>query len=87
MEPHDRIERCIFQWEKWLLKLCGHNFIGEPYKPNLITFFVYGLLTSAVVNAIYTIVYYDISAKLFCLTLLLMMIQVNIYFICCENSN
>lgn len=76
MEPHARVEQCFFKWERLLLKLCGFNFIGEPFKPKLLTYFVCGLVFAAISCSVYTIICYEMSAKLFCVLALLMMIQV-----------
>lgn len=78
MEPHARVERCLFKWERLLLKLCGFNFIGEPFSPNFLTYFVYGLDFTITLSCIYTIAVYEMSAKLFCVVILVMIIQVNI---------
>lgn len=83
MEPRERIERCLFQWERILLKFCGHNFIGEPFKPNIITYTVYALISSCIVCEIYSIAFYDKSAKLFCTILFLLILQVNKIFLHC----
>lgn len=80
MEPNARVERCLFQWERTLLKFCGHNFIGEPFKPNLITYFLYCLIIITILSCAYTIAYYDMTEKLFSVMALLIIIQVNFYF-------
>lgn len=76
MEPHTRVARCFFQWERISMELCGHGFIAKPFKPDVITYFVYGLVTVAIFGCVYTILFYDMSAKMFCGLLLLMMFQV-----------
>lgn len=90
MEPHARIARCFFQWERIAVEWCGFNFIAEKFKPSILTYFVYTLVIIAIFGCVYTIAYYDISSKVFCVLLLLMMIQVNIqndfYFTCNSHS-
>lgn len=58
------------------MKLCGFDFIGAPFKPNVILYLVFGLVFIAIFGCVYTIAYYEMSAKVFCVLLLLMMIQV-----------
>lgn len=76
MEPHERISRCIFQWEKILLKLCGHNFIDEPLKPNIITYIVYTVVCTGISCEIYSIIFYDMITKVVCATEILLALQV-----------
>lgn len=87
MEPHARVARCFFQWERISMELCGHGFIRKPFKPNFITYFVYSLVVIAIFGSVYTIIFYDMSSKLFCALLLLMMFQVRFEMIWfCSSS-
>lgn len=69
------------------MELCGHGFIAEPFKPNIITYFVYGLVTAAMIECVYTITFYDMSAKLFCALILLMMFQARFEIIFIFHTN
>lgn len=76
MEPNSRIERCFFQWERIALQLIGHNFIGEPFQPNPITYWTYGVMGASIVSQIYTIAAYEMSYKIFAIISHLLTLQV-----------
>lgn len=76
MEPHARVERCLFRWERIALTAIGHNFIGEPFRPNLITYWTYGVMAASVVSQIYTFAMYELSYKIFAIISHLLTLQV-----------
>lgn len=78
MDPHLRFNRCIFRWVPQMLKLCGHNFITEPFRIKVSTAFLYGIACIGIYAQIYTIMTRDISSKLFCTVSILLTIQVKL---------
>lgn len=76
MEPHARVSRSFNQRLKILLKMCGHDFIGVPFKPNSVTYFLYAILYANLLCAAYTFAYYGISAKFFCVLVFMIVTQV-----------
>lgn len=78
MEPHARITRCFFEWERILFRIVGHNFIGEPFKPNPLTYLMYFIIVLAFIGQWYTIILYDMEAKIFAMISILLTLQVNI---------
>lgn len=81
MQPHARVARCFFQWERIFLEICGHNFFGESYEPNGITYLTYSLIVIAFLCEIYTIAVYDMSSKFFCMVQMLLVLQVSFFII------
>lgn len=76
MNSYTRYNRCVFEWERALLKLVGHDFLGEVFEKNLMTFVVYALVSFAIATMLYTIIFFDALARIFCLLFLLIAIQV-----------
>lgn len=65
MEPHERIRFTFHTLERTLLIVVGHNFFEDGgFKPNLISFFLYGLNMLGITSCIYTFLWYDISTGL-----------------------
>lgn len=76
MEAFNRFNRCIFEWERNLLKLIGHDFFGEKFERNVMTFVVYALTLLTSISELYTLIYLDPLSKLFALICVLIQIQV-----------
>lgn len=76
MDANARFTRCVYEWERKLLRLIGHDFLDGEFKPNIITVIVYVLIFVALTGIFNTIIYYDVPSKLFCLLCLILVIQV-----------
>lgn len=76
MDANARFTRCIYEWERKVLRLIGHDFLDGEFKPNAITVIVYVLIVLALAGIINTIIYYDVPDKLFCVLCLILVIQV-----------
>lgn len=76
MEAYNRFNRCIFEWERNLLKLIGHDFFGEKFQRNAMTFFVYALILLTFISAVYTLIFLDPLSEIFALICILIQIQV-----------
>lgn len=76
MDAYTRFNRCLFEWERALLRLLGHDFMGEKFERNFMTFFLYTLLLSAVAGMIYTFVFYDSLERIFSVLFFLIALQV-----------
>lgn len=77
MDSYNRFNKCVFQWERSLFKLIGHDvFVGE-LKRNAISYTVYASAVLLVVTEIYTLMCYDdVFTKVFCLHVSLYTVQV-----------
>lgn len=76
MDAYNRFNRCIFEWERWLLGLLGHDFLGEKFEKNLRTFFIYAMIAVTCFMIVYTIIFYDPLAKIFSVLFFLIAVQV-----------
>lgn len=65
MEPLERVRYTFYNLLRNLLIVVGHNFLEEGgFKPNLFSFFLYGLNVLGTVSCIYTVLYYDVETGL-----------------------
>lgn len=80
MEALFRFNRCIFEWERSLLKLVGHDFLGGTFKKNLMTFTVYFIIVVSLGAMGYSIMFYDSLTKIFNLAFSLIALQVKVAF-------
>lgn len=76
MDASARFSRCIFQWERLLLQFAGQDFTVENFRPNLISYSVYGLASTTYVAEIYTFMNYDSIKKIYALLCILTGTQV-----------
>lgn len=76
MDAYSRFTRCIYEWERKLLRLIGHDFLDGTFKPNVIAIIVYMLIFIAMAGIINTIIHYDVPSKLFCVLCLILLLQV-----------
>lgn len=76
MEAYNRFYKCIFKWERALLKLVGHDALADKLKPTPMTFVVYGSILAAFLMAIYTIINYGLLEKAFSCHSICLLIQV-----------
>lgn len=76
MDAYAKFNRCIYEWERKLLRLIGHDFLDGTFKPNVIAILVYLLIFIALIGIINTIIYYDVPSKLFCILCLILLLQV-----------
>lgn len=79
MDATSRFNRCIFEWERTLLKIVGHDFLGETFKKNLITYMVYFTIAMANGSMIYTFMLYGTLERIFSLLFFLIAVQVNLF--------
>lgn len=65
MEPHERIRYTFYTLLRKLLIASGHDFFQNGgFKPNLYTFFLYGLNALGFSFCIYTVIWYDVATGL-----------------------
>lgn len=76
MDAYNRFNRCLFEWERALLRLLGHDFMGEKFERNIMTFFIYTLLLVAFLAMFYTFAFYSGLEKIFSVLFFLIAIQV-----------
>lgn len=76
MEAYNRFNRTLFEWERSLLRLLGHDFIAEKFERNFMTFVLYGILGSAMFGIFYTFIFYDGLERIFSLLFFLIASQV-----------
>lgn len=78
MEAYNRFNRVIFEWERMVLRLVGHDILGEEiladaiaFERNLITYFVYFMFCCTFIAIFYSFAAYDsltkISNLIFCM--------------------
>lgn len=76
MDSYNRFNRCVFEWQRTIFKIVGHDFFGETFERNFVTFIVYVLLVSALLAMLYTAIFYDALTKIFILLFFLIALQV-----------
>lgn len=89
MDSYTNFTRCIYEWERKLLRFIGHDFLDGTFKPNVLAIFVYFLIVVAFVGIVNTIIFYDVPSKLFCVLCLILLLQVNCAkrFTCNDSMN
>lgn len=81
MDAYNRFNRCLFEWERSLLRLLGHDFMGEKFERNIMTFVIYALLFTAFSAMFYTFAFYSGLEKIFSVLFFLIAIQVTRNFL------
>lgn len=76
MEAYNRFTKCIFEWERTLLKCIGHDFLAPKLKQTPMAFIIYGTLFVTFMLQAYTLVYYNALEKIYSAHTLSMLIQV-----------
>lgn len=76
MDFYTRYTRCIYRWERTLLKIVGHDILGDEFKKNILSYFVYFLICFTISNQLYSFIYFDSKTKIFMLHCIFMAIQV-----------
>lgn len=76
MESYNRFHRTLFEWERALLKLVGHDFMAEKFQRTFMAYVVYGLVVGSILVMIYTAINYGTHEKIFNLLFFMMAIQV-----------
>lgn len=65
MKRHERLRYLFYNWTRWLFTAVGHDIYHEDgFKPNWISFVMYGLFVCFFINATYTVIYYDWFTRL-----------------------
>lgn len=59
MEALDRYRKCLFVYERNLLKMVGHDIFVENFAPGIHAYALYGLLVIFIVSNVYTLCVYD----------------------------
>lgn len=67
MEAYNRFTKCIFEWERALLKCVGHDFLAVKLKQTPMTFIIYGTFLFNLPLQFYTFFYYGILEKIYSL--------------------
>lgn len=76
MEAYNRFMKCVFKWERSLLKCVGHDILAPKFKQTPMTFLTYVTLLSVAITEIYTFLNYGMMEKMFSLHAFSMTIQV-----------
>lgn len=76
MESYERFNKCIFEWNRKLFQIVGHDIYDKKLTLTPMTFLIYFLIIAAFVMEIYTFMYYDILEKVFCVHSVILTIQV-----------
>lgn len=65
MKQYKRFRHFFYSWTRCLFAAVGHDIYQEDgFKPNWIAFGMYGLLVAFIINATYTVIYYDWFTRL-----------------------
>lgn len=67
MEAFNRFTKCIFKWERFLLKLVGQNILDVQPKRTSMTYAIYITIIVSIVMEVYTFIFYGLIEKMFCL--------------------
>lgn len=59
MEAYRRYRKCLFGYERTLLRLVGHDLFAENFKLGPYAYSLYGLLVFFLFTSAYTMIYYD----------------------------
>lgn len=65
MNSFARFTKCIFQWERSLLKFVGHDILAEYFIRNSRSYLVYIVLSSTLVAGIHSILNYGKMSIIF----------------------
>lgn len=76
MESYNRFNKCVFEWERLLLKLIGHDVLEGELRQTPMTFVTYGVIFTVIVMEFYTFIYYGTLEKIFCLSAFSLTVQV-----------
>lgn len=76
MDSYQRFNRTVFEWQRATFKIVGHDFFGEKFELNLMSFVIYFLMTMAVLTMAYSAIFYDPLTKIFNLIFFLIAFQV-----------
>lgn len=79
MEAYNRFNKCIFKWERTLLKLVGHDLLAPKLKPTIMTFVIYGAIVVSTIFVTYTFINYGLLEKCFSIHAISLAIQVKKY--------
>lgn len=78
MEAYNRFYKCIHEYERTLLRIAGHDILASrEFQRKPMTYMVYAVVFIAITMETYTIIYYGILAKIFCLCTFSLTFQVN----------
>lgn len=77
MEAYNRFTKCIYVWERSVLKLMGHDLLDVELKRTPMTFIIYGTIFGGIIMETYTFIYYGTFEKIFCLNTFSLTFQVS----------
>lgn len=78
---HFLTKRVMFEWERTVFKIVGHDFLGEKFERNFMSYFIYTLMVMAIITMIYSAIFFDALTRIFSLLFFLIALQVN-EFLC-----
>lgn len=64
MDSYERCHKCFFKWLQQFLKIVGHNVLSQDFKIGPHALFIYFLYIPSIISIIYTLVAFDLFAKL-----------------------
>lgn len=77
MEAYNRFNKCIFEWERSIFQLIGHDVFASELKRNAISYSIYVAAITLIISEIYTLICYeDLFVRVFCLHVSLFTVQV-----------
>lgn len=78
MRPDERIRYVFYTYVRRILVIVGHDiFTEETFKPNWLTYTMYGLHVIVFTGAVKTIYFYDLAEKLNMVAFIGLALQVN----------
>lgn len=79
MEPYQKIHKCFYKWDRYLLISVGHDIYNDPFRLNLLSYSLYLLFVMFYISCFYTIFNYDLLFILNAITYLCVANEVNIF--------
>lgn len=76
-----RFNKCIFEWDRALFRLVGHDILVGDFKRNIMSYVVYTSIVALITTEIYTIINYDdLFDRVFCIHITMYTVQVWSYY-------
>lgn len=64
MKPFERLHTFFYKWNRFTLVCTGHDLYAKPFRRNLLTYTVYGLVGIFYFSSSYTILNFDLLTVL-----------------------
>lgn len=77
MKPYQKIHRCFYKWNRYLLISVGHDIYNQPFQWNLISYTMHAITAMVYFCCFYTIFNYDLLFVLNAITYLCVANEVN----------